>query len=214
MEKDTAMQVAHFALGPLSTNCFLVYTKNEAIAVDPGGEPGAVLRFLKDKALRLTHILLTHLHFDHTYGVHALVTATGARTLASGNDAHMMENEFGLGGIWGLPEVEPFTFEFLEAGELPLLGGLCRVLPTPGHTPGGLSFYFEQLQAVFSGDALFYRSVGRTDFPGGSSDTLLHSIRTQLFTLPEETIVYSGHGPETRIGDERRNNPYAGDFRD
>ena len=86
------------------------------------------------------------------------------------------------------------------------------VLETPGHTPGGVSYYFPDEKAVFTGDALFYRSLGRTDFPGGDHDTLLHSIRKVLFALPEETAVLPGHGPATSIGNERRNNPFCGDF--
>ena len=89
-----------------------------------------------------------------------------------------------------------------------------RVLETPGHTPGSVSLYFPEEKTVFTGDALFYRSVGRTDFPGGDQQTLLQSIRSVLFSLPEETVVCPGHGPETSIGGERSGNPYCGDFAD
>ena len=206
------MQVADFPLGPLETNCYVIYTDTEAIVVDPGGPPDRVLDFLRQNKLALSHILLTHLHFDHTYGVSALVAATGARTLASEDDRYMLESEPGKGGVWGLPEVAPYTYEGLAEGDLPLLGSVCKVLATPGHTPGGLSFYFPELAAVFSGDALFYRSVGRTDFPRGDTAQLLSSIRNKLFTLPEETAVYPGHSEFTSVGDEKRNNPFAGDY--
>ena len=93
-----------------------------------------------------------------------------------------------------------------------MYGVATLVLDTPGHTPGGVSYYFPDEKAVFTGDALFYRSLGRTDFPGGDHDTLLHSIRKVLFALPEETAVLPGHGPATSIGNERRNNPFCGDF--
>ena len=207
------MHVADFPLGPLDTNCYVIYNDTEAVAVDPGGPPQPVFDFLKQKNLKFTHILLTHLHFDHTYGVSALVKATGAKVLASEDDRYMLESEPGKGGVWGLPEVAPYSFEGLAEGELPLLGASCAVLATPGHTPGGLSFYFPELKAVFSGDALFYRSVGRTDFPRGDSDTLIKSIREKLFSLPEETTVYPGHSEFTSVGDERRNNPFVGDYR-
>lgn len=206
------MQCRTFPIGPLDTNCYLIYTDKEALVVDPGGPPAPVLDFLKKNNLSLRHILLTHLHFDHTFGVHELQKATGAEAFASGDDSFMLENELGLGGMWGLPKVTAYEFSPIEPGEHVFLGQNCQVLPTPGHTPGGLSFYLEAMQAVFAGDTLFYRSIGRTDFPGGNHDTLLHAIRTQLFALPDTCMVYPGHGEPSTIGDEKRNNPYVSDF--
>lgn len=206
------MHVTCFPLGALDTNCFVIHTDTEAVVIDPGGSPEVVLRHLQEHNLKLTHILLTHLHYDHTVGIEELARATGARVLASEHDRFLLDTDLGRGGIWGLPRIEPYAFEGLEPGELPLLGGVCTVLATPGHTPGGLSFYFPELKAVFAGDALFYRSIGRTDFPGGDHSVLMNSIRKQLFTLPEETRVYAGHGLETTVGDEKRNNPHVSDF--
>ena len=207
------MQISTFPIGPLETNCFLVHDDKEAIAIDPGGKPGKVLDYLKEHQLTLTHILCTHLHFDHTIGVHDLVAASGAVVYASEADRYMLTSELGRGGIWGVPVVEPYEFQDLKPGEITLLGMKCMVLPTPGHTPGGLSFYFPELNAVFAGDTLFYRSMGRSDFQGGDQDALLKSINEQLFTLPEETEVYTGHGLLTLIGDEKRNNPFVGEFK-
>lgn len=206
------MKVEVFPLGPLETNCFLIHNGREAVAVDPGGSPAPVLDYLEKEGLTLTRILLTHLHFDHTYGVAELALASGATVLASGLDRYMLESELGRGGVWGLPLVEDYDFEDLKPGDITLLDSACSVLATPGHTPGGLSFYFPDIQAVFAGDALFYRSIGRSDFPGGSQQTLVASIRETLFALPDETTVYPGHGDKTRIGDERRNNPFVSDF--
>lgn len=207
------LQISDFAIGPLETNCFVVDNGKEAIAVDPGGNPEKVLAYLKQKNLGLTHILLTHLHFDHTFGAAELARATGAVILASDEDRFMLDSEHGRGGIWGLPLVEPYEFVPVAEGEMTLLGEKCQVFATPGHTPGGLSFYFPSVGALFSGDALFYRSVGRSDFPRGDHETLVRSIREKLFTLPEDTKVYPGHGLLSSIGDERRNNPHVGDFR-
>ncbi len=207
------MQIITFPIGPLETNCFLVHTDKEAIAVDPGGKPAKVVNYLNTHKLALTHILCTHLHFDHTIGIHDLVEATGAAVLASEADRYMLDSELGRGGIWGIPPVEPYEFQGIEPGEFTFLGTPCTVMATPGHTPGGLSFYFPALKAVFAGDTLFYRSIGRSDFPGGDQDALLTSIREQLFSLPDDTEVHTGHGLATTIGDERRNNPYAGDFK-
>ena len=206
------LHIADFAIGPLETNCYVVYNDTEAVAVDPGGPPHPVLDFLQQKKLKLMHILLTHLHFDHTYGVSELVKATGATVLASEDDRYMLETEPGKGGVWSLPLVTPYDYTGLPEGALPLLGSSCIVLATPGHTPGGLSFYFPDAQAVFSGDSLFHSSIGRTDFPRGDTNTLLQSIRSKIFTLPEETRVYPGHSGQTSVGEEKRNNPFVGAF--
>lgn len=206
------MQTRTFPLGPMETNCYLIYSDKDAAAVDPGGAPDEVVDFLKQNKLALSHILLTHLHFDHTYGVRDLVKATGAKVLASDKDRYMLGNELGRGGLWEMPRVPEYEFSGIEPGKLDLPVGDCSVLATPGHSPGGLSFYFKELKAVFSGDSLFYRSIGRTDFPGGSQDVLLKSIRDQLFSLPVETRVFPGHGPSSSIGDEKINNPYSSDF--
>jgi hydroxyacylglutathione hydrolase len=200
--------VRTFPLGPLETNCFLLSNEGAAVAVDPGGKPARILRVLKEEGLALTHILNTHMHCDHIYGNLELSGATGAPILGSPKDEFLLQIEIGRGGFMGLPSVSEFSFERLEPGEQPLLGETCMVLATPGHTPGSLSFHFPGSNIVFVGDLLFYRSIGRTDFPGGSMDTLLRSVREQIFTLPRETVVYPGHGPETTVGDEKLHNPF------
>lgn len=207
------MSVQTFPLGPLETNCHIVYNQNEAIVVDPGGDPQEVINFLQEHKLKLQAILLTHLHFDHIYGVAALHKATGAPVMSPPGDAQLMKSEFGAGGVWGFPKVEGFDSTPLKTGALTLGSLHCEVLDTPGHTPGSMSFYFASEDAVVTGDVLFYRSVGRTDFPGGDQDTLLNSIRDQIFALPDNTAVYPGHGLNTVVGDEKHNNPYCGIFK-
>ena len=187
------MPVATFPLGPLQTNSYLIHNAGQAVAVDVGGEPAPMLEYLTEHKLALAAICLTHRHFDHLYGVAELAGATKAVVYAPTGDDSLAETESGKGGIFG--------------------GMECRVLETPGHTPGGVSLYFPAEKLVFTGDALFYRSMGRTDFPGGDQATLLRSIKDVLFTLPEDTTVYPGHGPATSIGDERKNNPFCGEFR-
>ncbi|MDR1359701.1 MAG: MBL fold metallo-hydrolase [Deltaproteobacteria bacterium] len=194
-----------FPLGPLETNCYLLHTESQALIIDVGGDPAEVLNYLRQHKLSLSHILCTHLHFDHTFGVQALQKATGATVQASDKDRFLLEER-----IPGIPPVQVYSFSNLEAGPLSVLGTTCMVLSTPGHTPGGLSFHFPEYLAVFAGDSLFYRSIGRTDFPRGDFNTLASSIREQLFALPEETAVYPGHGPRTSIGEEKRHNPYLG----
>jgi glyoxylase-like metal-dependent hydrolase (beta-lactamase superfamily II) len=204
------MQIKTFPLGPLETNCYLLHTDAQAVCIDAGGPPAPLVRYLERNKLTLTHILSTHLHFDHIYGNAALQAATGAAILACADDGYLLESAYGKGGDYGLPPVEPFDFTPLEPGSLTLLEGECRVFPTPGHTLGSLSFYWEKAGALFAGDVLFQRSVGRTDLPGGDTDTLLQTIREKLFTLPENTTVYPGHGPATSIGEEKRCNPFVG----
>jgi len=206
------MEITAFPLGPLEANGYLLARGREAVFVDPGGDPGAVLRTLTEKHLRLTHILVTHLHFDHIYGVKELAQATLAPILANPKDEFLLHTEMGLGGFMGLPKVSPFDFGPIEPGETLFLDTPCTVLATPGHTPGSLSFYFPKARAVFVGDLLFYRSIGRTDFPGGDMDALIKSVREKIFALPPETVVYSGHGPATTVGEEAGHNPFFQDL--
>ena len=206
------MPIATFPLGPLGTNSYLLNAGASAVAIDVGGDPAPVLEYLATQKLTLDAICLTHRHFDHVYGVAGLAEATGAPVYSPPGDDVIANTESGMGGIWGMPPVTPFASKPMPVGETHFGGMACIVLDTPGHTPGGVSLYFPAEKAVFTGDALFYRSMGRTDFPGGSQDQLLRSIRDVLFRLPDDVTVYPGHGPATTIGDERRHNPFCGEF--
>ncbi|XPV76990.1 MAG: MBL fold metallo-hydrolase [Desulfovibrio sp.] len=200
------MEIKRFALGPLGTNCYIAYTDTQAIAIDPGGNPKEVISWLAQKELKLTHILNTHLHFDHVSGNKALTEATDAPILACDKDQYLLDTELGKGGFMGLPLVPPYTYDPICEGELDLLGTTCKVIHTPGHSKGSVSFYFAKEGVLFSGDLIFYRSVGRTDFPGSDTETLKESILTKIYTLPEETIIYPGHEIQTTVGDERNHN--------
>jgi glyoxylase-like metal-dependent hydrolase (beta-lactamase superfamily II) len=204
------MRTHTFPLGPLETNCYLLVEGNEAVAIDPGGNPTMVVQYLTTHKLKLTAILITHLHFDHVLGVAALARETGATVYANSRNDFMLRSELGSGGGFGLPKTEPFENENLDEGELTLMGLTCKVLATPGHSPGSLSYYFPVAGSVFGGDVLFHRSVGRSDLPGGDGNTLRETIRKKLFTLPPETVVYPGHGPSTTISAEMRGNPFIG----
>lgn len=207
------MPVADFPLGPLQTNSYLIHNAAQAVAVDVGGDPAPMLEYLAAHSLTLTDICITHRHFDHVYGAAALAGATGAPVYVPAGDDCLASTESGQGGIWGFPLVPPFPSQPMPAGKTTFGGMNCEVLSTPGHTPGGVSLYFPDERLVFTGDALFYRSLGRTDFPGGDHATLLRAVTTVLFALPEDTTAYPGHGPSTTIGDEKRNNPFCGEFR-
>ena len=206
------MPIATFPLGPLSTNSYLLHTGTAAVAIDVGGDPAPVLEYLMAQHLTLDAICLTHRHFDHLYGVARLAEATGCPVYSPSGDDALARSESGMGGIWGMPLVTPFDSEPMPTGRTQFGGMDCVVLETLGHTPGGVSLYFPAEKACFTGDALFYRSMGRTDFPGGDQEQLLRSIRETLFRLPDDVTVYPGHGPATSIGDERHHNPFCGEF--
>ena len=206
------MRVTSFPLGPLGTNSYLLDNGSEALAIDVGGDPAEMLDFLNKNSLKLLAILITHRHFDHLYGVAALQKVLDVPCyLPSGEDV-LRDSEAAQGGIWGMPMVPAFSETSLSEGSTRIGSFEITVLNTPGHTPGSVSYYIREAGCVFTGDALFYRSVGRTDFPMGDHQKLLASIRENLFTLPPETIVYPGHGPQSSIGDERQHNPFVGDF--
>jgi glyoxylase-like metal-dependent hydrolase (beta-lactamase superfamily II) len=206
------MEIKTFPLGPLQTNCYVLASEKKAVAVDPGGDPATVLAYLKKNGLTLTHILNTHLHFDHTYGNKALADATGAPILCCKDDLDLLDSWLGKGGDMGLPTVDSYEYQTIEPGEHTFADLTCSVFHTPGHSTGSLTFYFPEAKAAFVGDLIFYRSIGRTDFPGGDLDVLKKSVQDHIFTLPPETQLLSGHGPETTAGDEKNHNPFFSEF--
>lgn len=206
------MTIKTYQLGPLQTNCYVLAGETEAVVIDPGGDPTVVLAYLKENGLTLTHILNTHLHFDHTAGNKALSEATGAPVLASKQDANLLDTWLGKGGDMGLPLIDMFEWENLEPGGRAFAGLECQILHTPGHSEGSLTFHFPEAKAAFVGDLIFYRSIGRTDFPGGDLDVLKDSVKKRIFSMPDDTLLLSGHGPETTVGDEKNHNPFFGGF--
>jgi len=207
------LKIKTFILGPLSTNCYLIFNSKQAIVIDPGSEPETILNFLNKHNLKVEAILNTHLHFDHIQGNADLHAQTKAPILASPKDKYLLQTELGLGGFMDFAETKPFEFQPLEPGKTNFLDTECEVLSTPGHSPGSLSFYFPELQAVFVGDVIFYRSIGRTDFPGGDLNLLKQSIEEKIFTLPPETTIYPGHGEPTVVKEEKMHNPFFAPYR-
>lgn len=203
--------VKRLELGPIATNCYVVSDgEGRAFVVDPGYEYARVLEAVR--GLHVTHILLTHAHFDHIGGVQAVKDATGAQVLVHEKEAGWLTDpslnlsavryEFAPWEVRG-----PAPDAVLRGGErLELLGHEVRVLYAPGHSPGHVCYLLGDL--LFGGDVLFAGSVGRTDLPGGDFDTLLASIRRELLPLDPATRVLPGHGPETTIGREARSNPF------
>lgn len=202
------MFIRSFPLGPQKTNCYVLCQGDLALLVDPGAKPGPALGMIRRRELTLTHILLTHLHWDHVHGVAQAARETGAEILAGAQDAFLTREDVGRGT--GEYLVEPFDFTPLEPGMITLLNQPCMVLHTPGHSPGSHSFFFPAADAVFVGDLLFRRALGRTVFPGSDEQALFRSVREKIFNLPDEVEIYPGHGPATTVGEEKQANPFLG----
>ncbi len=211
MTKEPPLLIVTLPVGLIQTNCYIVgceETKAGAI-IDPGGHPDRILAEVQRHGLAVQYVLNTHAHFDHTDANRAIVAATGAPLALHAADRPLLQASGGAAffGLRADPSPEP-DLELRDGDEL-AVGRLClRVLHTPGHTPGHVCFYEPDQGVLFDGDLLFYRGVGRTDLPGGSWQQLVDSIRRVLFTLPDETVVYAGHGPATTIGEEKRFNPW------
>ena len=201
--------------GPIQTNAYLLTApeRGEAVLIDAPGDIWAEVQpLLAEEKCRLTELWLTHGHWDHTQGAAEVVRQAKPRVRAHADDRVLYEtpqvmSAFLAPGI-SLEPVFPDTW--VSAGEkFECLGTTVEVRHVPGHCPGNVLFYLAAAKAAFVGDALFAGSVGRTDFPGGSMDMLTQSIRRQIYTLPDETIVYPGHGPDTTVGEEKQSNPYV-----
>ena len=200
------------AVGPLSVNCYIVACEQsrEGIVVDPGGDVELIATLVQQHGLKIHTIINTHGHFDHLGGNREALAAFGARLLIHQADAPMLSRSAEVARKYGLQgENSPEADAYLVDG-MDIFFGSCRlkVLHTPGHTQGGCCLYFEEARKVITGDTLFADSIGRTDLPGGSHEQLLESIRSKLFTLPDDVIAYPGHGPHTTIGHEKSCNPY------
>jgi hydroxyacylglutathione hydrolase len=204
------LEVVSLPNGQFAENCYLLADRRtrEAVIIDPGEEPAMFLAELDTRAWSLQAIWLTHAHIDHIMGVGPVHAATGAPIYLHPLDRPIYDALPQYGGWVGMQlERPPAPDRELRPGQVLKVGGFeFTVRFTPGHSPGSVSFVGEGM--VFGGDVLFNGSVGRTDLPGGDATTLMASIQSQLLSLPDSTVVHSGHGPDTTIGIERLTNPF------
>lgn len=205
------LRVEQYVVGAVQTNCYFAINDDtkETLVVDPGASAKKLAEILEMEALKPIAILLTHGHFDHAGGAEELAEHFHIPVYAEEHEKETLENPgLNLSG-WEGREHAYHADNFLkDEQEIDLAGFHIRVLFTPGHTVGGCCYYFSYQNALFSGDALFAQSIGRTDFPKGSASQLIRGIREKLMILPDETVVYAGHNENTTIGTERMYNPY------
>lgn len=211
------MKIRTFQFNPVQVNTYVIYNdNNECIIIDPGcffpDEKSVLLNFIVDNELIIKHVLNTHLHFDHVLGLNFIYDQFKMKTEANKEDEFLLEmlpEQLEMFGFGKYEDKIPQIGKYLEEGDIITLGDeQFYILHVPGHSPGSLVFYNQSSECAFVGDVLFRGGIGRTDLVGGNMQQLLDGIQQKLFKLAPNTVVYSGHGPITTIGDEMRNNPF------
>ena len=207
-----ALEIVRLVLGPMENNTYLLADSGKAVVIDPSFDSETVLQVVEKRSWELTAIWLTHAHFDHIAGVQTIQQASRKGPLPVGlhNDDLPLWKQGGGARLFGMNiEPGPAPSMHFEHGQLLALGGSqIEVRHAPGHTPGHVMFYSVEASAMLVGDVIFYHGVGRTDLPGGSQAVLMRSIREQVLTLPPQTKLFSGHGPETTVEEELEENPF------
>ena len=215
------LSLHRFVFNPFEENTYVLVetATQEAAVVDPGmsdaRERAAFDKFVADNKLSLRQAIITHAHVDHCFGLGYVTERYGASTLMSALDRPLLHDlgeqarRFGLQGLFAGGSQLKIDTEVGDGDIIAIGESTLRVIASPGHSPGGIALYCPEQKFVITGDSLFKNSIGRTDFPGGDLPTLVSSVRDRLLSLPADTVVLSGHGPETSVGAEQRNNPFV-----
>ena len=209
------LKIKSFVFSPIQENTYLLYNEfNDSVIIDPGcyfpEEQDELKAFITQSNLKPRMLLNTHCHLDHVFGNKFIAETYGLTLHLHEKEKTLLDYAPTSGLMYNMP-FDNYTGEyiFLKAGESVKIGeDELLVIEAPGHSPGHICFYCAKQNFIISGDVLFYRSIGRTDLPGGDHQTLLKNIREKLFVLPDETVVYSGHGGVTTIGEEKKHNPF------
>ncbi len=206
-----------FCFNDFGENTFVIEEAGECIIIDPGcysrEEVEELIGYIDSQNLRLKSIINTHCHIDHVLGVEKIKNHFAIPYIIREKELPALRSVKLYASLYGYPDfIEPVPDYFIDEQKTVNLGKqIWEILDVPGHSPGHIALYNREASICISGDVLFKRSIGRTDLPGGDYETLIESIKTKLFTLPENTRIFPGHGPETTIGDEKKYNPFCGE---
>lgn len=207
------MILKSLVVGPIAANCYIIGNREtrEGAVIDPGDEADRILGVVEETGLHIKFLVGTHGHFDHTAAAGALKEKLGCEFLLHGADIPFVQHSKRTAQQWGIHiDQVPDPDRQVGDGDILKLGNLeIRIIHTPGHSPGGISLYLASEGMVFTGDTLFQGSIGRTDFMMGSMEQIVHSIKTRLYTLPDDTVAYTGHGEPTTIGQEKTSNMFV-----
>lgn len=216
------MRIKTFEFNPLGVNSYVLSDDtHECVVIDAAcfyaDEKELLINYIIDNDLVVKHLINTHLHFDHIFGVNAISSQFGPTLECHKADEFLLEGISDQLKMFGIPsssannDLRPKIGKYLDEGDNIIFGNqILKVFHVPGHSPGSIVFYSEAFDCVFSGDVLFYGSIGRTDLVGGDFEQLHDGIKNKLFIMPADTVVYPGHGPTTTIGYEKKNNPFVG----
>ncbi|HZW36238.1 MAG TPA: MBL fold metallo-hydrolase [Candidatus Deferrimicrobiaceae bacterium] len=210
MSGGESFRVHGLEVGPLAVNCYIVQhvPSRKAVVIDPGDDGEAILGQIGRLGCEVDKILLTHGHFDHVGAVGHLRKKSDAKVYIHADDVERMKSARRQGLMFGLsiPDTPPPDVLVGEGDRVPFADREFLVAHTPGHTPGCVSYIMGNM--AFVGDLIFAGSIGRTDLPGGDTETLLRAVREKIFVLPDETVLFPGHGPASTVGEEKRSNPF------
>lgn len=206
--------IAVFTLGPYATNCYVVCPKNGSNScwiIDASFEPLPIIKHIRKNGLSPTHLFFTHAHIDHIAGAHEVYREFPSLEVAihKAEEQWLLDPELNLSAFAGRPTTSPAAKSLLSHGDTRELARSFEVLHVPGHSPGSVAFYCADDKVAISGDAIFNGSIGRTDFPGSSPQTLTTSIKNVIYRLPDDTLLLPGHGPSTTVAHEKRTNPFV-----